>query len=161
MSANTTTAAAPQGTVTHSTFVIERVYPHAPHKVYDAFANRESKMRWFGGPEEWSRDPHQLDFRVGGRERVAGGPKEGPKHTFDATYHDIVPERRIVYTYDLFLDDALMSVSIATIELMPEGSGTRLKFTEQGAFLDGMDIPGQREAGTRQLLETLGRALDA
>jgi two-component system sensor histidine kinase KdpD len=62
---------------------------------------------------------------------------------------------------NLHIDDRRISVSLATIELKPEGSGTRLTFTEQGAFLDGYDDPGDRERGTRLLLDALGRSLES
>jgi hypothetical protein len=52
-----------------------------------------------------------------------------------------------------------ISVSVATVELEPQGSGTRLIFTEQGAFLDGFDDPAMREHGTRELLDALGAEL--
>ena len=41
------------------------------------------------------------------------------------------------------------------------GRGTRLTFTEQGAFLDGFDDPLLREHGTRELLYALGASLAA
>jgi uncharacterized protein YndB with AHSA1/START domain len=91
---------------------------------------------------------------------VSGGPRGGPVHRFDARYYDIVPDERIIYGYDMHLDDKRISVSLATIELKPEGRATRLVFTEQGAFLDGYDDPFERERGTRDLLENLGAALD-
>jgi hypothetical protein len=59
----------------------------------------------------------------------------------------------------MYLDDARMSVSLATVELQPEGGRTRLVFTEHDAFLDGLEAPGLREQGTRDLLEALGREL--
>jgi uncharacterized protein YndB with AHSA1/START domain len=59
----------------------------------------------------------------------------------------------------MHLDDARISVSLATVEFTPEGAGTRLVFTEQGAFLDGYDDPAQRERGTRDLLDALDTAL--
>lgn len=37
------------------------------------------------------------------------------------------------------------SVSIATFEFKPSGSGTKLILTEQSAFLDGYDDNGSRE----------------
>jgi hypothetical protein len=37
--------------------------------------------------------------------------------------------------------------------------GTRLIFTEQGAFLDGYDDAGKRESGTGGLLDALDREL--
>ena len=77
----------------------------------------------------------------------------------DARYHDIVPDQRIVYAYDMYLDQTRISVSLATVELQPVGNGTRLLFTEQGAFLDGHDQPQYREQGTGDLLDALGAEL--
>lgn len=145
--------------VTHATFTIERTYPASAEAVFAAFADPQAKAQWFGGPDEWQKSDHSLDFRVGGREHVSGGPQGGPIHSFDAIYQDIVPGERIIYTYDLHLDDTRISVSVATIELKPSGESTRLKLTEQGAFLDGFGIPDDRERGTRDLLDNLGKAL--
>ena len=55
----------------------------------------------------------------------------------------------------MHLDETRTSVSLATVELEPEGDGTRLIFTEQAVFLDGLDNPAEREQGTRGLLEKL------
>ena len=52
-----------------------------------------------------------------------------------------------------------MAVSLATIELVPEGGGTRLRFTEQIALLDDGDTAAEREAGWRGLLNRLGDEL--
>ena len=70
-----------------------------------------------------------------------------------------MPDRRIVYAYDMYVDDAKISVSLATVEIAPEGSGTRMRFTEQAVFLDGYDDAGSRERGTGGLLDSLGKAL--
>ena len=74
-------------------------------------------------------------------------------------YQDLVPDQRIVYAYDMYLGDARISVSLGTVELEPTDAGTRLTYTEQGAFLDGLDNPADREHGTRELLEALGGVL--
>ena len=79
--------------------------------------------------------------------------------SFDATYFDIKPGERIVYTYEMHQDDRKISVSLATIEVQPEGSGTKLVVTEQGAFLDGYDDNGSREHGTGILLDRVGESL--
>jgi uncharacterized protein YndB with AHSA1/START domain len=145
--------------VTHATFVLERVYDASPARVFNAFADPAAKARWFAGPEEWVQGSREQDFRVGGRERLSGGPKSGTVHTFDCLYQDIVKDERIVYTYEMHMGDTRISVSLATFEFRTEGAGTRLVLTEQGAFLDGHDNVAQREAGTRDLLDALGRAL--
>jgi uncharacterized protein YndB with AHSA1/START domain len=147
--------------VTHATFVIERTYDASPARVFAAFADPAAKARWFSGPEDWNTGKHNFDFRVGGRETTSGGPAGGPIHSFDARYQDIVPNERIIYSYDMHLDDVRISVSLTTIELMPKGAGTRLVFTEQGAFLDGYDGPKERERGTGELLDALGASLTA
>ena len=150
-----------KSTVTHGTFRIERVYPASVARVWHAFADTGAKRRWFTGPPEWGPGEHELDFRVGGRETSAGGPPGGPRHIMNALYWDIVPEQRIVWTYDMHLDDRRISVSLNTVELRAEGKGTRLVFTEQGTFLEDGDGLALRQQGTEGLLDQLGRALEA
>ena len=145
--------------VTHSTFSLERTYDASPARVFAAFADAEQKAAWFAGPPEWPLAAFEVDFRVGGRERNRGGPKDGPMHSFEALYYDIVPDERIVYSYEMHLDDKRISVSLATIELAPAADGTRLTLTEQGAYLDDFDDPTLRETGTSDLLEALGAYL--
>lgn len=145
--------------VTHSTFTLERTYDASPARVFAAFADPEQKHQWFGGPPEWREAAFEVDFRVGGREVNRGGPKDGPMHSFDALYYDIVPDERIVYAYEMHLDEVRISVSLATIELAPAGDGTRLTLTEQGAYLDDFDDPTLRETGMADLLDALGAYL--
>lgn len=146
--------------VTHATFRLERTYKASPTKVYRAFADADAKRKWFGGPPDWIEGEVSLDFRVGGYEINEGGPKGGPMHRFVCLYQDIIPNERFIYTYEMYLDAKRISVSLATMELRPSGTGTQLVLTEQGAFLDGFDDPKVREDGTRGLLELLAAAVD-
>jgi uncharacterized protein YndB with AHSA1/START domain len=143
--------------VEHATFAVERTYDAAPKRVFAAWSDPEAKSRWFAGPE--GTEEFELDFRVGGRERNRGGGPDGEMYTYDARYQDIVPDERIVYTYEMYRDETRISVSVATVELTPDAAGTRLVFTEQGAFLDGEDKPEYREQGTGSLLDALGAEL--
>lgn len=146
----------------HATFTIDRIYDASPARVYAAWSEPAAKLRWFKVPEEMGPQTYELDFRVGGRELNRVGPADGDRYTVEATYYDIVPNERIVYTYTMDRNDARISVSIATIEFTPAGTGTRLVVTEQGVFLDATDKAriGLREVGTRYLLENLAAALD-
>jgi uncharacterized protein YndB with AHSA1/START domain len=145
--------------VTHATFTVERTYPASPARVFQAFADPKAKYLWFKGPDDWNSRA-EMDFRVGGREWSEGDIPGGPTTRFDSTYYDIVENERIVYCYEMHLDDNRISVSVATIELIPVGSGTRLVLTEAGAFLDGYDDAGAREHGTNELMDALGRSLE-
>jgi uncharacterized protein YndB with AHSA1/START domain len=100
-----------------------------------------------------------MDFRVGGHEVSVGGPPGQPPHGFWAHYHNIVPNERIAYAYDMKIGDTPISASLAIIEIKAEGSRTRLTVTEHGAFLDGYDDAGSREHGTNWLMDKLGASL--
>jgi uncharacterized protein YndB with AHSA1/START domain len=145
--------------VTHETFAVERTYDASPSRVFAAWADPEAKARWFGDPDSGVEE-FELDFRVGGRE-FNRGMVEGNAYTYEARYQDIVPDERFVYAYDMHMGDQRISVSLGTVELSPEGEGTRLTYTEQGAFLDGLDSAAQRQSGTGQLLDALGKYLES
>jgi uncharacterized protein YndB with AHSA1/START domain len=141
--------------VEHSTFVVERVQDASPDLTSAAWSDPQAKGRWYSGSE----DEYELDFRVGGWERHRGILPDGREYAYQALFWDIAPGQRIVYTYDMLLDGIRISVSLATAEFKAEGDGTRLLFTEQGAFLDGHEMPTRREQAMGSLLDSLGRWL--
>lgn len=145
--------------VVHATFCLDRTYPAAPARVFAAWASPEAKGQWFDGPEGFEEYERSLDFRAGGSERLWGRHPDGRVSDFQARYFEVIENARIIYGYDLYSDGRKLSVSLATIEFRPEGHGTRLVMTEQGAFLDGYDDGGSREHGTGILLDRLGEAL--
>lgn len=146
-------------TTTHCSFTIERHFAASPAQVFNAWSNPELKKRWFYTTEEEGNIGYKLDFRVGGCEHLVSGPSDGPMHVYDAHIEDIVPNERIVYSYDMCLDDKRVSVSLATVELEPEGDGTRLVFTEEDVFLDDSYAELSREDTTCVLLDNLEREL--
>ena len=147
--------------VTHAKFTLERTYAAPPARVFAAIWDSEAKAVWFGGEHDgFITTRHAFDFRPGGVESSESRHPGGFTTTFDATYHNIVPDERIVCSYAMTLDGNPISASLATIELVPEGSGTRLTLTEHGAFLDDFDNADQREQGTNELLGALGAALE-
>jgi uncharacterized protein YndB with AHSA1/START domain len=146
--------------VTHGTFTLERTFPNAtPARVFAAFTP-EGKVKWFSGPkDQWQELEREFDFRVGGREIAMGRFPSGVVSAFEARYYDIVENERIIYSYEMHLDDAKISVSLATIELKAEGTSTHLTMHEDGVFLDGYDDTGSRMRGTEQLLAALATSL--
>jgi uncharacterized protein YndB with AHSA1/START domain len=144
--------------VEHATFVVERRYEASPARAFAAWADPEAKARWYVDSDARL----EVDFRVGGRERSRGIAPDGRAYRYEAVFQDIVPDQRIVYTYDMLIEETRISVSLATVEFTSEGDGdTRLVFTEQGAFLDGHESPARRAEGMGGLLDALGEELQS
>lgn len=147
--------------VVYNTFTIERSYPAAPAQVFAVFADAEAKTRGLNPPEEATPGYLEFDFRVGGRERFDFQETDGRMMAYNALYYDIVPDQRIVYSYEMYADQARISVSVATIEFANDAAGTVLTWTEQGVYLDGLDQPELREGGTAWMLDNLTAHLSA
>ncbi|NUR50793.1 MAG: polyketide cyclase [Hamadaea sp.] len=151
--------------VLHDTFTLERIYPAARSRVFAAFASKEAKDAWGATsevePGESATSIEEFDFRPGGRERFTVR-RRGTSYRNEALYYDIVPDRRIIYAYEMYADGTRISVSVATIELTDSGAGTALSWREQGVYLDGIDgarAPALRVGGTTELLDSLTRYL--
>jgi uncharacterized protein YndB with AHSA1/START domain len=144
-----------------ASFMIERTFKASPARVFKAFSDEQAKSKWFGGPE-WQQLEKAFDFRVDGVEISVGRHTNGVVSAFYCTYHDIVPDCRIVYAYRMALDGRPMSSSLATVELRPEGEGAHMLLTEYGVYFDGFteaDAAG-REHGTNWLMDRLGDSLE-
>ena len=77
----------------------------------------------------------------------------------DSIYMDIVENERVVFAYTMLVGDYRMSTSLATVQLLPEGDGTRLVFTEQAVFYaksDGLEL---RKQGWTYLFGKLAEAI--
>src|SRR5215831_8292464 len=110
--------------VIHSTFVIERSYPKPPEAVFAAFANPDLKRRWYAVGNSHDVESFEMDFRVGGRERLRyrfkeGTPFPGVLLWNEGGYQDIVDKRRVVIASNMTLGDKRISASLVTIEFLP------------------------------------------
>lgn len=141
-------------TVTHATFTLERTYPVPPERAFNAWADPETKARWFAG----NPSDYKLDFRPGGIERNVAA-HDGKNIVWESLYRDIVANERIVYTSVLCDGDTVGTVSLTTVEFAPDGEGTHLVLTEAGAYLDGWEQAAWREQGTSDWLDALGKDL--
>jgi len=70
-----------------------------------------------------------------------------------------VPDRRIVYSYEMHEGEDRTSVSLTTVEIAPVQAGATLTYTEQAVLLDGIEKPGEREQGWLVILDNLGTYL--
>jgi uncharacterized protein YndB with AHSA1/START domain len=146
----------------HNTFVLERSYPKPPRTVFAAFADVRKKRRWFAEGDGHEVQQFELEFRVGGTERLkyklkAGTPVAGMIISNESRYQDIVPEQRIVSSATMDLGEKRIVISLVTAEFLPTDKGTNLILTHQGTYLSGPSglTPQMLEAGWRKLLDIL------
>jgi uncharacterized protein YndB with AHSA1/START domain len=150
--------------VTFDTFTIERELAASPEQVFAAFADVNQKTRMLAPDDDASGEAFshgEFDFRVGGRERFGFVEEDGRQMSYDALYYDIVPNHRIVYSYEMYASGERISVSVATIQLLEAGPWTTLIWTEQGAFLDGLDTSDMREGGTSWMVDNMAEHFEA
>jgi uncharacterized protein YndB with AHSA1/START domain len=152
-------------TVTCNTFTIERTLAAPPDRVFGAFADASQKARWLAPLDDEAPGDvfahAEFDFKVGGHERFSFVEVDGRTMRYDATFYDIVPMQRIVYSYEMYSNDSRISISVASIQFLQGDRSTILVWTEQGAFLDGLDTSEQREGGTSWMTDNLAEYLDA
>lgn len=158
----------------HGSFTVERDLAASPSRVFAAYADVAVRRRWFRIPSSPADAFHSLDFRVGGSEVSRGvfaplgdlGPEE--RISYRSVFWDVVPGSRLVFGYELLLNDVRRWVSLVTVELSPlaaDGSATRLRHCEQYVFLayseDGAHDVAHLAGSTRLQLNGLAAALDA
>ncbi|MBL6613503.1 MAG: SRPBCC family protein [Reyranella sp.] len=143
----------------HGTIRLERRYKAAPSRVFAAWADPKARAKW-DVPGRWVIAEQTFDFREGGRELKRFGPKDDPRFLAEKVYRDIVPDRRIVFSYAMTAHDVPVSTSLTTVELAADGQapheGTRLLLVEQIVFLDGNDNVANREEGLSSMLDKIG-----
>lgn len=149
--------------IVHNTFVIERNYPQPPDRVFAAFAQPARKRRWYAEGEHEIQE-FEMEFRVGGSERFRyrfkqGHPIAGSEIANESTYHDIVPEKRIVMTSRMTLNGKPIVVMLATFDFQSSASGTDLVLTHQGTYIEWPGGDKMIEQGWNSLFESLRKHL--
>jgi uncharacterized protein YndB with AHSA1/START domain len=144
--------------VEHATFVVERTYDASPARVFAAWADPVAKASWFGGGESEGGE-FELDFRVGGRELNSGAAPDGNVYTFEGRYQDIVPDQRIVYSYDMLLGETRISVSLATVEAEARGRRHPPRLHRAGRLPRRPRHTGSARAGDGRSAGRAGRAV--
>jgi uncharacterized protein YndB with AHSA1/START domain len=142
--------------IEHTSFVVARELAASPRHAFRFWSDAELKARWSGCHSDWTVLEDTFEFRVGGTDAKRWRTPEGSEQTFHAHYLDIVPDQRIIYAYEMSFAGARLSASLVTITLEPDGSKTKMTFTEQVAILAGGSVAReQRLAGTEDGLDRL------
>ena len=138
-----------------------------PERIWPLFAELPLRKKWVRMPGPSSTSTHEFDFRVGGSERltntfVSGDVSEQLENR--STFFDIIPNERIVFSYEAIVADLLRWVALVTVDFAPTAAGTHLDWTEQYSFVnlstpDGVDDVKHLIGGTRLRLNGLVAAI--
>jgi uncharacterized protein YndB with AHSA1/START domain len=110
-----------------------RAYPVAPEKVWRAWTDPQAVKKWWGpGPGE-PVAVAELDVRVGGRFRIVFGGPQGTAHEVQGTYKEVVPNRRLVFTWR-WPNSTPERESVVTIVFRASDGGTELDFRHEQLF---------------------------
>ena len=112
---------------------LSRSYPVGPEKVWRAWTDPEALKKWWGpGPGE-PVSLAALDVRVGGRFRIVFGGPDGKAHECAGVYKEVVPNRRLVFTWT-WPRTTPERESLITIVFSKVGAGTQLEFVHAQLF---------------------------
>ncbi|PKP81129.1 MAG: polyketide cyclase [Alphaproteobacteria bacterium HGW-Alphaproteobacteria-18] len=145
----------------HRTATMARTYSASPARVFAAWADPEIRRLWGSPSDEVELRIDAADFRIGGEDQQTCVVQGEPVAFVTGRYHDIVPDRRIIYTEVISEADALLGMSLVSAEFIADGSGTRLELTLQTVAVDGSDLLDGVEEGWTSALDRLGAQLMA
>ncbi|MEM7410857.1 MAG: SRPBCC domain-containing protein [Myxococcota bacterium] len=142
--------------MTENVIRIERVLSASPKRVFDAFADAKSLSVWMCPSDEISHATVEVDFRVGGRFRIAmhGGERDYVQH---GEYLAIEPGRRIELRWVSEWMPPEHAVTRLVVSFEAVDGGTRLSL-EHRDLPDGDAYQGHRE-GWQRILAALSQHL--
>jgi uncharacterized protein YndB with AHSA1/START domain len=98
-----------------------------PGFVFSLWSNPALVSAWWG-PEGHHLQTCEIDFRPGGNWRFDMA-RDGQSHWAHGTYHEILPDERLMFSYR-FPEFGVQS--IVSLQFAAEGQGTRMHFLQTG-----------------------------
>lgn len=124
-----------------------------PALVWAVWTRPELIRSWFGSSHGFRAHDIAVDLRPGGNWSLRNVKGEITEHV-SGTYHEVDPSRRLVYSYHFQGTDFF---SVISIDLSPDGDGTRLDFLQTG-FPDAQ-ARIEHQKGWPQAIRVMGEAL--
>jgi uncharacterized protein YndB with AHSA1/START domain len=119
--------------LTKPSLTLKRRIKAPPAQVFNAWADPEKIVRWFGPAETVPGSVRaELDVRVGGRFRVSFRSEDGEYHEVGGVYREVVPDRRLVFSWAWHSTPE--RESLVTVTLSQDGDGTLLTLHHEQFF---------------------------
>jgi uncharacterized protein YndB with AHSA1/START domain len=113
--------------------------------VYRAYTDQELFVRWWG-PAELTSKVDRWDPTTGGSWRVVHVDPDGNEYGFRGVYHDVVPEERLVFTFEFEGMPGHVCLETHTFEAVEAGT----KVTQHAVFQSVADRDGMKDSGMEQ-----------
>ena len=141
---------------TRPSLTLARRINASPEKIYAAWTEPETLIRWFG-PESVTPGSMgaEVDARVGGRYRISFDTDTGEHYDVSGIYRDVQPNRRLVFTWAWHSTPE--RESLVTVTLKPDGDCTLLTLHHEQFFDEG--ARDRHAQGWSQLLAKLERQI--
>ena len=113
---------------------IVRQLKAAPERVWRALTQPEELKQWFSPGDEFKIPRAVADLRVGGSYNIVMQSPDGELHDVSGKYREIVPNRKLVYTWAW--KSTPERESLVTMELRAADGGTELTLKHEQFFDD-------------------------
>jgi uncharacterized protein YndB with AHSA1/START domain len=133
---------------------IKRRFNASPEAVYAAWTDPAKIRQWFGCSDATIIEA-SFDVRVGGSYAIATRKETGEVNRADGVYREIVPNRKLVFTWTP--NTGLRAESIVTLLITPDGPGCFVTLSHE-MFVDE-ETRNRHEQGWRGCFDKLERFL--
>ncbi len=141
--------------------LVSRVFDAAPERVYRAHVDPKALAEWWG-PREYVNRIDAWEPRPGGSWRIVQTAPDGREHPFRGVFQEILPSRRLSWTFEY--EPLAGHVLTQTVTFEPEPGG-RTRLTVRAVYSNQEDrdamLASGMEGGMRQGYERLDELLEA
>jgi len=152
---------ASQSTLAHATLTLNRRYPASVQRVWKAFEDPTVRAIWAAPSDDATVRFDRADFQVGGVDETVCVIDGEDAYLVDDRYYALAEPSRLVFTETIAVPGALLGVCLCSVELSPDGDGTRLTLTVQTTALDGSGLEMGVGEGWGKALDNLENLLQA
>jgi uncharacterized protein YndB with AHSA1/START domain len=123
-----------------------RVLDAPPDLVFKAYTDPTVIPQWWG-PSRYTTTVDKLDLRPGGAWRFVQRAADGGEHSFSGVFREVVPSKRLVFTFNYEAMPGHEAVETVTLEAV-EGGKTRV--TDNMRFQNRQDRDGMLQSGMEE-----------
>lgn len=123
-----------------------RVLDAPPDLVFKAYTDPAVIPQWWG-PSRYTTTVDKLDVRPGGAWRFVQRAADGGEHAFSGVFREVVPAKRLVFTFNYEALPGHEAVETVTLEAV---EGGKTKVTDNMRFHNREDRDGMLQSGMEE-----------